>query len=65
MITTPRSLVLPSKLKEHTQNNEHDVITSIVIISDFQDFCINYTNYAKIEQILHKLQDKFINLHKF
>ena len=57
VIITPLSLVLPSKLKEHSQNNEHKDITSIIKLVIFQDFCIIYANYAQIEQITHKLQD--------
>ena len=29
---------LPSNLKEYTQNNEHEDIKSIIIISDFSGF---------------------------
>ena len=53
VIITPLSLVLPSKLKEHSQNNEYKYITSIIIISDFSGFlhklcklCKNLANYA-------------------
>ena len=56
VIITPCSLVLPSKLKEHTQNNDHKDITPIIIISDFLGFlhilcklCINWANMNKLQ----------------
>ena len=39
------------------KNDQNHEFTSIIIISDFQDFCINYANYVKIKQIMHKLHD--------
>ena len=47
------------KIERTQQNYEHKDTTSIIIISDFSDFSgffIDYTNYAKIDKILPKLQ---------
>ena len=38
---------LPSKLKEHIQNNEHEDITSIIIISDFSGFLYKLCKLCK------------------